>query len=136
MVRAEIIAGLALLGVALISKSNTGNPFVLSGSNFLRQANASSDTFEVMESGLNERQLQVQGERIANRKAFRERLRSQTDRNRGNTRTTGGAFQFKQLQSLLKLGFSSEQGISIVNQARNKGLPLQTFINQAQSNSL
>jgi len=52
MVSRNEIIGVALVGIALFSKlqNRNGDPFIISGSNFLRQAEAQTDSFEETES--------------------------------------------------------------------------------------
>jgi len=132
LVRAEIV-GLALLGIALLSRSR-GDSFILSPSSFVRSASAQMDALEEETPIKSAAQLKSE-QNQRNRKIFRERLRTQRF-SRGQARTTGGAFQFNQRNALLGLGFSQAAALFAVNKARDQGLPLQTFINAAQSQQL
>jgi len=120
MVSRSEIVGLALLGFALFSNRG-GDSFILSAPNFMRQTPAQNDILETS--------VPLRIKKIKPKK----KIFTQADLTR---RTSGGAFQLQQRNQLLKLGFTGPEALFVINKARNQGLPLQTFINQAQNQSL
>jgi len=116
LVRAEIV-GLALLGIALLSNrfsNGGGDPFILSPSNFIKSATAQEEKvegdFEETETVLMPQTPKIKLVAGSTRPRTRHEILALHSRSR---RTTGGAFNFAQLQKLQFLGVPN--AISVIN---------------------